>query len=350
MRSVLYQNLAKKATLFAPISLTFFAKSVIIWTIYFVLGIFKTYAKLPNFVCNRRALYGQGETPMATYEKTEHIPSAPTDASIFYPEEDGEPMAVTDLHRLILIRTLQVLDEHFRKDPGAYISGDILIYYVEGDPRKSVSPDVLVAFGLGKKRRRNYLVWVEDKVPDFVMEFSSKNTYRNDLGHKMELYAALGIRDYFLCDIEGLYLPSPLMGWTLVDGMYVPISAGVDGGLHSVALNLDFHIDDLETELYTSAVNSGFPADVAGLGIYDPVGDTWLQTPAESASAQAELASARAADAETRAETAETRAETAETRAENAETRAEQETIARQRAEEEVERLREQLARLQART
>ena len=25
---------------------------------------------------------------------------------------------------------------------------------VEGDPRKSVSPDVLVAFGLGKKLRR----------------------------------------------------------------------------------------------------------------------------------------------------------------------------------------------------
>ena len=278
---------------------------------------------------------------MAIHKKGEHIPSAPTDASIFYPEENGEPMAVTDLHRLILIRTLQVLDEHFRKDPGAYISGDILIYYVEGDPRKSISPDVLVAFGLGKKRRRNYLVWVEGKVPDFAMEFSSKNTYRNDLGHKMELYASLGIRDYFLCDIEGLYLPSPLMGFTLIDGQYVPISANVDGGLHSVALNLDFYIDDLPAELYISAVNSGFPADVAGLGIYDPVREAWLQTPAESASAQAELASAQA-------ESALARAENAETRAENAEAHAEQETIARQRAEEEIERLREQLARLQA--
>ena len=269
---------------------------------------------------------------------------------------------MTDLHRLILIRTLQVLDEHFRKDPGAYISGDILIYYVEGDPRKSISPDVLVAFGLGKKRRRNYLVWVEGKVPDFAMEFSSKNTYRNDLGHKMELYASLGIRDYFLCDIEGLYLPSPLMGFTLIDGQYVPISANVDGGLHSVALNLDFYIDDLPAELYISAVNSGFPADVAGLGIYDPVREAWLQTPAESASAQAEsalaqaeLASAQAESALAQAESAsaraadaETRAENAEAHAENAKTRAEQETIARQRAEEEIERLREQLARLQA--
>ena len=232
---------------------------------------------------------------MAIHEKQEHIPSAPTDASIFYPEENGEPMAVSDLHRRILMRTLQVFDEYFKQDPGAYVSGDILIYYVEGDPRKSVSPDVLVAFGLGKKNRGNYLVWVEGKVPDFAMEFSSKNTYQNDLGRKMELYASLGIQDYFLSDIEGLYLPSPLMGFTLVDGVYVPISADVDGGLHSPALNLDFHIEDLPADLYTSALNAGFPADVAGLGIYDPVGEAWLQTPAELALARAENAEAEVA-------------------------------------------------------
>ena len=308
---------------------------------------------------------------MAIQKKKEHIPSAPTDASIFYPEEDGEPMAVSDLHRRILIRTLQVLDEHFRKDPGAYVSGDILIYYVEGDPRKSVSPDVLVSFGLGKKPRPNYLVWVEGKVPDFAMEFSSKNTYRNDLGRKMELYASLGIQDYFLCDIEGLYLPSPLMGFTLVDGGYVPISADVDGGLHSPALNLDFHIGDVGRWVHAPVPNLDFPPDVMGLGIYDPVGDAWLQTPAESAMAQAELASARAEDAETRAEDAETRADNAEARAEDAEaraedaetradnaearietaeTRAEQEAIARQEVEAENAQLQAELTRLQARS
>ena len=259
---------------------------------------------------------------MATHEKEEHIPSAPTDASIFYPEEDGKPMAVSDLHRRILMRTLQVFDEYFKQNPEAYVSGDILMYYVEGDPRKSVSPDVLVTFGLGKKPRRNYLVWVEGKVPDFVMEFSSKNTYQNDLGRKMELYAALGIQDYFLCDIEGLYLPSPLMGFTLVDGVYVPISADVDGGLRSPVLNLDFHIGDVERRLYSPVPNLDFPADVMGLGIYDPVDDAWLQTPAESALAQAELASARAENAEARAENAEA----------------------------EVARLQEELARLQARS
>ena len=287
---------------------------------------------------------------MAIHEKEEHIPSAPTDASIFYPEEDGEPMAVSDLHRRILMQTLQVFDEHFKQYPDAYVSGDILIYYVEGDPRKSVSPDVLVAFGLGKKPRPNYLVWVEGKVPDFALEFSSKNTYQNDLGRKMELYASLGIQDYFLCDIEGLYLPSPLMGFTLVDGVYVPISADVDGGLHSPALNLDFHIGNVGRWLHSPALNLDFPADVMGLGIYDPVGDAWLQTPAESARAETAEARAQAESALAQAELASARAENAEARAENAEVRAEQETIARQEAEAELTRLRAELARLQARS
>ena len=76
-----------------------------------------------------------------------------------------------------------------------------------------------------------------------------------------------------------------------------------------------------------SALNSGFPAGVTGLGIYDPVGDAWLQTPAESALAQVELASARA---------------------ETAETRAEHEAIARRETEEQNAQLRAELARLKA--
>ena len=248
---------------------------------------------------------------METHRERNHIPYVPTEDAELYPDSDGKPMAVSDLHRRILTRTLQVLDTHFEEKPEVYVSGDILMYYVEGDPRKSVSPDVLVAFGLGKKLRRTYLVWQEGKVPDFAMEFSSKGTYRNDLGHKMELYAALGIQDYFLYDAEGLYLPSSIMGFTLIEGSYVPISAGTDGGLHSTALDLDFHAGDV------------------GLGLYDPGAGAWLQTPAESAVRRAELA---------------------ETRAEQEALRADLEALARQKAEAEVAELREEIERLKART
>ena len=255
---------------------------------------------------------------MDTYKNGRNLPYAPTDAVDIYPDTDGKPMAAGDLHLEILIWLLQALRAYFSERPEVYVSGDILTYYVEGNPRAVCAPDVLITFGIGQKQRRTYKVWEEGKVPDFVMEFSSKTTYQNDLTDKMELYAALGIPNYLLYDAEALYLPSPLMGFQLVKGVYVPIPPGVDGGVHSDVLGLDFHIRDRR------------------LAVYDPVAEQWLQVPAEQHAA--------------RAEDAEARAENAEARAENAEARAAQETIARQKAEAELERLREQLARLQART
>ena len=252
---------------------------------------------------------------MDIYANRHNISYALTDTADLYPDTDGEPMAASDFHLEILIWLLQTLKAHFAQRPDVYVSGDILTYYTEGNPRAVVAPDVLVSFGIGQKPRHTYKVWEEGKVPDFVMEFSSKTTYQNDLTDKMDLYARLGIPNYLLYDAEALYLPSPLMGFQLVDRVYIPIPPGVDGGIRSDVLGLDFHIRERR------------------LGVYDPVVGQWLQTPAETA--------------ETRAETAETHAAEQATRAETAEARAEQEAIARQKAEEEVERLREQLARAQ---
>ena len=213
----------------------------------------------------------------STYTKGTSIPYVPTDAANFYPETDGKPMAASDYHRRLLIWTLQALEAHFAQNPEVYISGDIMMYYREGDPRKSISPDVLVCFGINPKLRLTYKTWEEGKAPDFVMEFSSKSTYNKDLGEKMDVYASLDIQDYFLYDAEGLYLPSPLMGFTLVDGVYVAVSADERGGFPASVLDLDFHLRDGE------------------IAIYDPVAGKWVQTRAETAEARAENAEAEAA-------------------------------------------------------
>ena len=242
---------------------------------------------------------------MATYIDIEQarIPAVPTDTGIFYPEEDGQPMAATDLHRDILTRTIDALTEHFRPDSSVYVSGDILMYYVEGVPEKSVSPDVLVTIGIGNKRRYTYKVWKEGKVPDFAMEFSSKNTYRDDLSAKKELYASLGIRDYFLYDAEAKFLRVPLMGFTLVDAVYEALPEDARGGVRSAALNLDFHVRD------------------DGLGIYNPVTGKWVKTRGDQ-----EAAGRRKAEA-----------------------REQEEAAGRRKAEAEVLQLREQVERLQTR-
>ncbi len=248
------------------------------------------------------------------YTKGPSIPYVPTDDAIFYPHTDGEPMAVSDYHRHSLIWTLQALEAHFAQNPEVYVSGDIFIYYREGEPRKSISPDVLVCFGINPKLRLTYKTWEEGKAPDFVMEFSSKNTYDKDLDEKMDVYASLGIQDYFLYDAEGLYLPSPLMGFTLVDDAYVAIPPDDDGGIRSSVLGLDFRLRGAE------------------IAIYDPIANEWVQTLAEQEA--------------TRAENAEARAENAEARAENAEARAEQETHARKNAEAELAKALAEIERL----
>ena len=207
---------------------------------------------------------------METSRNTRHIPYAPTETVDLYPESDGKPMADTDLHLYWIKRVQDMLETYFSRDPGVYISGNIMMYDIEGPMRTAVSPDILVAFELGQKFRRTYKVWEEGKPPDFVMEFSSKRTYQNDLDEKMAHYARMKIPEYFLYDPDRRYLPSPLLGFRLVEGTYIEIAADVDGGIRSEILALNFHLVE------------------DGLRLYDPLAQRWLQTAAEAAEARAE--------------------------------------------------------------
>ena len=220
---------------------------------------------------------------MESYPNVRRIPYAPTETADLYPESDGKPMADTDLHYKWIVWLRQVLEGHFAQNPEVYISGNIMMYDIEGPLRTAVSPDILVSIGIGQKLRRTYKVWEEGKAPDFVMEFTSRRTHRNDLDGKVAHYASMEIPEYFLYDVDRRYLPTPLMGFRLVDGTYIDISPDLDGGLRSDVLNLDFHLQD------------------TGLGIYDPDAMKWLQTPAEAATARADQEKTRADQAETEA-------------------------------------------------
>lgn len=213
---------------------------------------------------------------METSPNALSLPYAPTETADLYPESDGKPMAETDLHIDEIFRMRQILRAYFAEMLDVYVSGNLMMYYEEGMPSKAVSPDMLVAFGVGKKARRTYKIWEEGKPPDFVVEFSSKGTVQNDLDRKMKLYARLGISEYFLYDVDRRYLPIPLMGFRLTGGDYVEISPNTDGGIPSQTLGLDFHL----------------LAD--SFGIYDPSVGEWLQTPTEAAETRAERAEAEA--------------------------------------------------------
>ncbi len=52
-----------------------------------------------------------------------------------------------------------------------------------------VCPDLFVALGVPSDiNRRSFKVWIEGKVPELVIEVTSKKTRREDQGKKFELY------------------------------------------------------------------------------------------------------------------------------------------------------------------
>ena len=103
-------------------------------------------------------------------------PHRPRTRKIEYPTGDGKPMAETDIHRENMVDLIQTLKDRFAADPMIYVSGNLLMFYEEGNRRKHVSPDVFVVRGIENRLRENYLVLEDGKAPDLIIEVTSKST------------------------------------------------------------------------------------------------------------------------------------------------------------------------------
>jgi Uma2 family endonuclease len=166
---------------------------------------------------------------------------------IEYPEEDFEPMPEGDKQRRNLSYTTEALTLWFESQKDVYVSGNLFIFYEENKPEKRIAPDTFVVFGMNAFDRSSYKLWEEGgKVPDFVLEITSKGTVAKDQGQNPSIYKALGVKEYFQYDPTGEYLKPSLQGVRLKQGQYVEIisSSLADQGLslHSEVLGLDLHL------------------------------------------------------------------------------------------------------------
>ena len=224
----------------------------------------------------------------------------PPHTAVYYPESDGQPMAETDVHRDQMTDLILTLRQYYRSDANVYVSGNLLLYYVEGDPRRSVAPDVFVVQGVPSHRRRIYKLWEEGRSPDVVFEITSSSTRREDLDTKRGLYERLEVQEYFLFDPLGDYLRPRLQGHRLIEGHYEPVEPLAAERLPSEVLGLQLRVREDQ------------------LRLYDPLGQRWLPTPADADEAR-RLAEAHAAVAEARALTEAAARQEAEARAAAAE-------------------------------
>ena len=242
-------------------------------------------------------------------------------------------MADNEAQADVMNYVYNALREWFKDLDDVFVGMDMLVYYVEGDPRSVVAPDNFVVFGArkGRRSRMNWMIWKDgDGVPNFALEVASRTTYRNDAGRKRDIYARMGVREYWRIDVLG-FLPIPtLVGERLVDGEYEPIEIVVsDNGefrgyseelgleLRATPGNIPHDYEDREP------APEEYPGD---LRLYDPVG-------------RVELLSYYEVQDGLRQE---------EERRREAEDAARRETQRREEAEAEIRRLRETLARIES--
>ena len=151
----------------------------------------------------------------------------PHDA-VLYPCSDGQPMAETQIHGECMMYVTAALRRWFEKHGRAdvYVGSNNFLYYERGNPRAVVAPDVYVVLGApAYPARDTYMLWNEPKGPDFVLEVTSASTRRDDERRKRDVYAALGVKEYFLYDPRAEYLTPPLQGFRLHEGEYRALPA-----------------------------------------------------------------------------------------------------------------------------
>ena len=179
---------------------------------------------------------------------------------IFYEEPEGiengmqQELPIEHIKRLLTAR--------YQARKGVFVSNAVFVSYDVTNGNASVQPDLFIAFGVDEAAIRENLpyfwTWETGKAPDFVMAVASPSTSANDLGRKRDLYAGLGVAEYWRFDPTGgdLY-GRPLAGDRLVNGAYEPceIHVGPDGSerSHSALLSVDFHWNGKEFDVLDPA-------------------------------------------------------------------------------------------------
>ncbi|MDQ2805978.1 MAG: Uma2 family endonuclease [Chloroflexota bacterium] len=178
---------------------------------------------------------------------------------VIYPEEDGK-VSESDRHYKQAMRLIGALETFFADDPTVFVGGNLFVYYREGDPKQCFSPDVMVVPGVRPRpsaERGSFRVWEEGALPRVIIELTSGSTRRDDILRKPELYAGLGVPEYYLFDPLGEFLRPRLQGYHLTSaGRYEQL---LGDEFDSPALGLRLVVHDDWLRLWNPATGTLLP-------------------------------------------------------------------------------------------
>ena len=127
-----------------------------------------------------------------------------------------------------LVATVDCFDSlrlHWRGRRDVFVGSDQFVHWDPAYDRQTnpgnppVAPDLLVAFGVANRHRSSYVVWEEGKPPDFALEVVSPSSRTRDVKEKPEIYARMGVPEFFLYDPDG----PALAGFELHGEAYQPL-------------------------------------------------------------------------------------------------------------------------------
>ena len=266
--------------------------------------------------------------------------TAPPPAAVEYPFSDGKMIAELPKHGDAILYALAMLRTWFARHDRVQVGASIFLYYQEGDNTKRVTLDLFVARGLEAMPEYSYKLWEAGRPPTFVLEAASHPTEDGDWREKRDLYALIGVKEYWRFhptgSLKGAKRPGTrLEGGTLQETEYKPLLRRPDGSIRSEVLGLDVRVDERPGSSHLLRFRD--PATGRDMLTFEELAP-WQQG-AESGQHQAERARRDAERAWQEAERARHEAERALHAA----------TAARQDAEAKLARLRAQLARLEGR-
>ena len=168
----------------------------------------------------------------------------PTSESVvIYPDSDGKPMADNTKQFRWIVVIQQNLEWLFADDPNVFVAGDLLWYPVEGDNKKCVAPDVMVALGRPKGDRGSYKQWEEENIPpQVVFEILSPGNKRAEMNRKLLFYDRFGVDEYYLYDPD----KDELSGWLRREGFLDVIDSMVDWVSPQLQIRFDLSAEELQ--------------------------------------------------------------------------------------------------------
>ena len=148
-----------------------------------------------------------------------------------------------------IVQVMSMLKARYEDDPTVLCVAVTDIIYDSNVRGSVVAPDGFIVFGVEDSKhirqiRNSYRIDEWGQTPGFALEVASESTAPRDLGPKRELYARIGIQEYWRLDRRGDIYGEHVVGERLVDGQYQRYDVHTDpnGDLwsRSQLLDLDF--------------------------------------------------------------------------------------------------------------